>query len=102
MSSMMPPLPPKKSCETGDIRPAPSVSTTTPSESYLSFKSSHSGDEQAVHEAMLDPSSWVLKNWRTGQEVKATTFMEALLNERVRWPTSSPQMGSSFQGGRQE
>ena len=74
----------------------------TSTDSYLSYKPSNDGDAQAVHDAMLDPSSWVLKNSRTGQEVKASTFMEAVLARRPcpQWPTNSPQLGSSLSGSR--
>lgn len=107
----MPPLPPKKSFEARVERSA-SVSSTasgstaavmdgagvTSTGSYLSYKPANDGDSQAIHEAMVDPSSWVLKNSRTGQEVKAATFMEAVLARRPcpQWPSNSPQLGSSL------
>ena len=111
----MPPLPPKKSFE-ANVERSVSVSSTasgsaaaaidgagiTSTESYLSYKPSNDGDAQAVHEAIVDPSCWVLKNSRTGQEVKAATFMEAVLARRPcpQWPMSSPQLGSSLSGSR--
>lgn len=107
----MPPLPSKTSFGKSD--PGPKVSTCasafTPSggnpeisttDSFVSCKSSQTSAAQAVHEATLDPSDWVLRNRRTGQEVEAAAFAEALLARRPapQWSMTSPQFGTS--GGR--
>lgn len=106
----MPPLPSKTSSEKSTPRQVSfSASESTPigdradistRDSDVSFKSPHISAAQAVHEAMLDPSDWVLRNRQTGQEVEATAFAEELLARRPATQGSmmSPQFGTS--GGR--
>lgn len=113
----MPPLPSKKTGEGNFTSPdlvketrSPSESTSistlakdaadiTTTDSYT-YHFSSAGESQAVREALLDPSKWVLKNRQTGQEVEATVFVEELMARRPapQWPTPLPQFGST--GGR--
>ncbi|CAM9522766.1 unnamed protein product, partial [Hapterophycus canaliculatus] len=113
----MPPLPSKKTSDgsyTGpdfakEARSASSItSTTTPAKDAADIRSTDSytyhflsaGESQAVREALLDPSKWVLKNRQTGQEVEATVFVEELIARRPapQWPTPLQQFGTT--GGR--
>ncbi|CAM9441726.1 unnamed protein product [Ectocarpus fasciculatus] len=118
--SVMPPLPAKKSPWTSDAaasnlaRQPPAVSPRAVSslkpdtgdgatfESYLSCKPSHGEDTLAVHEAVNDPSKWLVKNKETGQEIEATAFADTLLARRPapQWATASPRLGSHAHGSR--
>ncbi|CAN0173378.1 unnamed protein product [Scytosiphon promiscuus] len=111
----MPPLPSKKKTESGftagpdfvkETRSASSsTSVSTSAKDAAEIASTNSftyhflsaGESQAVHEALLDPSKWVLKNRQSGQEVEAALFVEELMARRPapQWPTAMPQSGST-------
>lgn len=49
---------------------------------------------EAVQDAVMDPSKWLLRNRETGQEIEAKAFVEAIMQHAARRPTpqQTPQV----------